>query len=302
MNDDVYGPRRRLVTSAAPPAGRKRSRSRDAAPIITGDPNMYQPGNPIGYFAAKGTVYEKKYISKKLAWCCLFLGPPTIIISLVIMLLPVIGAVAKHALATAHFHIESSNITEPGNSSFPLSLRAQVSQTGLFPAELFFRQPVNVYWNTPLPNMREVHLGHFDMGLVKAAGGKANVNQITIFHIDDEEAFGIFAKYLISEPVFTWRINCTQVHAVAFSFLPVYKYLPIQKDIVIKGINNLEDLRLINVQLPGDDPAGGIQVSATATMVNPSPFGIAVGTLALGLYYDGLYLGPVQAEGVNLTA
>lgn len=112
----------------------------------------------------------------------------------------------------------------------------------------------------------------------------------------------MFAKYLVSEPVFTWRINCTQVHAVAFSFLPVYKYLPIQKDIVIKGMNNLEDLKLINVQLPGNDPAGGIQVSATATMNNPSPFGMQVGTLVLGLYYEGLYLGPVQAEGVNLTA
>lgn len=58
---------------------------------------------------------------------------------------------------------------------------------------------------------------------------------------------------------------------------------------------------MVNVQLPGDDPLGGIQVSATATMNNPSPFGMQVGTLALGLYYDGLFLGPVQAEGVNLT-
>lgn len=139
---------------------------------------MYQPGLPIGYFAAKGTVYQKKYFTKKLAWCFLFVAPPFFVITMVITLLPVLGAIAEHALHTAQFHIQSSNITDPGNSSFPLSLRAEVTQTGLFPAELFFRQPINVYWNTPLPNMREVHLGHFDMGKVNAAGGKASVNQV----------------------------------------------------------------------------------------------------------------------------
>lgn len=126
--------------------------------------------------------------------------------------------------------------------------------------------------------------------------------QLTTFYIDDEEGFGTFAKFLVSEKQFTWRVNCTQVHAEAFSFFPVYKYLVFQKDIVINGLNNLENLKLVDVQLPGNDPAGGIQVSATATLVNPSPFGIQVGTLVLALYYDDLYLGPVQAEGVNLTA
>lgn len=178
---EMYGSRRRLVTAAAPPGVRSRSASRSRDPNANyeqPDPNMYQPGNPIGFFAAKGTAYEKKYFSKKLVSVCLFLGPPTIIITLLITLFPVLGAIANHALHTATFHIQSSNITAPGNSSFPLSLRAHVTQTGLFPAELYFRQPVNVYWNTPPPNMREVHLGHFNMGVVKAGGGVADVNQV----------------------------------------------------------------------------------------------------------------------------
>lgn len=179
---NVYGSRRRLVPAAAP-LGRSRSMSTPKTNDPTyehPDPNMYQPGNPIGFFAAKGTVYQKKYITKKMVWCILFLGPPTMIISMVIMLFPVLGAIAKHALHTSTFHIQSSNITAPGNSSFPLALRAHVTQTGLFPAELYFRQPVHVYWNTPPPDMREVHLGHFDMGLVKAAGGTADVNQVSV--------------------------------------------------------------------------------------------------------------------------
>jgi hypothetical protein len=125
--------------------------------------------------------------------------------------------------------------------------------------------------------------------------------QLTTFFIDDEDGFALFAQYLVSEPVFTWRITCEAVHAEAFSFLPVYKELPLKKDIIINGIDNLQDLKLVDVQLPGDDPAGGITVSATATLVNPSPFGIQVGTLNMDLYYDDLYLGPVSASGVNLT-
>jgi hypothetical protein len=116
------------------------------------------------------------------------------------------------------------------------------------------------------------------------------------------DAFGLFSEYLVTEPVFTWRTNCSEVHVEAFSFFPLYKNIKFQKDIVIKGLNNLEDVKLIDVQLPADDPAGGIQVSATATLLNPSPFGVQVGTLVLALYYQDLYLGPIQAEGINLTA
>lgn len=58
---------------------------------------------------------------------------------------------------------------------------------------------------------------------------------------------------------------------------------------------------LKNLQLPGDDPAGGIQAIALTQLTNPSPFGVQVGTLNLALYYKDLYLGPVQATDLNLT-
>ncbi|UZJ55969.1 hypothetical protein CBS101457_005289 [Exobasidium rhododendri] len=293
-DSDSFGSRRRLAAAAA---------SNDS--VTSSNRNgtqMYQPGTPIGYLAARGTPFEKKYFTKKLGFCCLFIAPIVLLVVGVITLVPVLGAIAEHALHTAQFHIYSSNITDAGNSSFPLTLSAQVKKTGIFPAHLYFRKPIDVYWMSAPPDMREIHLGHFDLAFVGAAAGHAKVNQLTTFYIDDEDGFGLFAQYLVSQPVFTWRINCTEVHAEAFSFFPVYKYLPLQKDLVINGIDNLHDLKLVDVQLPGDDPAGGIQVSATATLINPSPFGIEIGTLGLDLYYNDLYLGPVSADGVNLTA
>lgn len=145
---------------------------------------MYQPGTPLGYLAARGTPYEKKYFTKKLGMCCLFIAPPLILIILAITLVPVLGAIADHALHTAQFQINSANLTDIGNSSFPLSLQAEVKKTGIFPAHLYFRKPINVYWMTAPPNSREVHLGHFNLAMVGAAAGHARVKQVGICVIE----------------------------------------------------------------------------------------------------------------------
>lgn len=39
------------------------------------------------------------------------------------------------------------------------------------------------------------------------------------------------------------------------------------------------------------DPEGGISLSVVTHLRNPSPFGVALGTLEVGLYYQGVYLG-----------
>lgn len=140
---------------------------------------MYQPGMPIGYLAARGTPYEKKYFSRKLGACCLFMAPIVILIVLAIALVPVLWAIANHALHTAAFHVYSANITGPSNTSFPLTLQAQVKKVGIFPARIYFREPIQVYWNTPPPNMREVHLGTFKLAHLGAAAGHASVNQVS---------------------------------------------------------------------------------------------------------------------------
>lgn len=61
-------------------------------------------------------------------------------------------------------------------------------------------------------------------------------------------------------------------------------------------------MKIINLQLPSDDPAGGITVQTITQLVNPSPFGVQVGNLAMDLFYKGMYLGPVTTQNLNLTA
>lgn len=256
---------------------------------------------PSSTLDARGTPYEKKYLSKKLGFCCLFIAPPIIIITLVITLVPVLYAIADHALHTSQLHVYAANLTDIGNSSFPLSIEGQVKKTGIFPAHLFFRTPVEVYWNSPPPNMRELHLGSMNLDYIGAAAGHARIKQATTFILRDEEGFAEFARYLVSEEEFTWQLRCDSVHAEAFSFFPTYKNLKFTKNVVFKGINGFTDVKILDFQLPGDDPRGGITTQVLTQLRNPSPFGIQLGTLNLGLYYKNMFLGDVQANNVNIT-
>ena len=88
---------------------------------------MYRPGQPIGFLAARGTPYEKKYLTKKLGFCCKVIAPIIVIPVLVIALVPIVWAIANHTLHVAQLHVMEANLTSLTNSSFPLSLNAAVS-------------------------------------------------------------------------------------------------------------------------------------------------------------------------------
>lgn len=236
---DSYGSRRDLVQRRGTQSSRGTTESANA------DSKYYLPGTPIGYLAARGTPFEKKYFTKKLGFCCLFLAPPILIVTGVLTLVPILWAIARHALHTSQLHVYQSNITAITNTSFPLTILGQVKKTGIFPAKLYFRKPVDVYWNTPQPEVREVHLGSFKLDSIGAAAGHARLYQATTFYIDDVEGFGIFARWLVSEKEFTWQTRCSEVHAEGFSFFPVYKHLNFVKNVVINGINNFERVRIV---------------------------------------------------------
>ena len=56
---------------------------------------------------------------------------------------------------------------------------------------------------------------------------------------------------------------------------------------------NMTNVKITDFQLPGNDPAGGISLAVTTQLTNPSAFGVEIGTLAVDLYYQDLYLGCV---------
>ena len=269
----------------------------------TGQTGFHQAGKPIGYFAARKTPYAKKLVSKKLLIFTFVLLPILFIVNLVIILLPVLYAIANHTLNVSVMHIYSSNITDPHNDYFPLSLEGQVKKAGVFPAHLYFRKPTQVMWMTPpeAGEMQEVQLGHFDLDYIGVAAGHGRIKQKTVFHIDNQEMFALFTKYMITNEEFTWRLYCPDVHIEALSFIPTWSNLKLTKDVVFNGIDNFKDVQIVDFQLPNADKDGGIAFYATTMLRNPSPFGMQLGRLEFDLYYKGLLLGPAFSPNVNLT-
>ena len=270
------------------------------APSTSG---MHRPGKPIGYFAARGTPYGKKIFGKKMILFIFILLPVLAVINLAIVLLPVLLAIANHTLSVTVMHVTASNITDPHNDYFPLTLEGQVKKAGVFPAHLYFREPVVVKWMTPPESgeMREVELGNFRLDYIGVAAGHGRIKQVTKFNIQDQEMFGLFTQFMITNEEFTWRLFCPNVHVEAFSFLPTYENLKLTKDVVFNGINNFKDVKILDFQLPSADPEGGISFYAKTALTNPSPFGFQLGTLNIELYNEGLLLGPGFSTNVNIT-
>jgi hypothetical protein len=104
--------------------------------------------------------------------------------------------------------------------------------------------------------------------------------------VADDESIPV----LITQEAFTWRLKSIDVQAKAFSFIAV-NGLSFTKDLTLPGMANMTDISITDFQLPGNDPAGGISLAVTTKLTNPSAFGVEMGTLIVGLYYDGLYLG-----------
>ena len=263
--------------------------------------DYHQPCAPIGFFAARGTPYQKKFSSKRLVIFTLVVLPILLIVFLVIVLVPVLWAIVRHALSTTVMHINAANITSPGNESFPLSLEGQLKKVGVFPAQLYFREPVRVYWNTPPPEMKEVLLGEMTLDRVNIAANHGRLKQMTVFHIKDTEGFARFTQQLVEGEEFTWRLKCDQTHVQAFNFVPTFENLQLVKDVTLKAIHNFEDAKIIDFQLPGADPAGGVSAVVTLQVRNPSPFGVEVGQLHLDLFSEGLFLGPVVLDALRIV-
>ena len=162
--------------------------------------HMHQPGKPIGFLAARKTPYAKKLLSKRLILFTVVILPFLIIFNLFLICVPILWGVANHTLAVSVMHIYASNLTNIKEDNFELTIEGQVKKAGVFPAHIFFREPVHVTWNT-VPSddrpMREVQLGHFPLERIGVAAGHGRIKQITRFNITDVPSLSLIH---ISEP------------------------------------------------------------------------------------------------------
>lgn len=149
---------------------------------------------------------------------------------------PIVRGIAKHTLNVSVLTVSSSNITLASNESFRLTLEGQAKKVGIFPAHLFFHEPIDVYWIAPenlsqvrkaistdkvnrLTIVQELHLGQFPLAPIGVANGHGRIKQLTEFTILDLPGFTRFTEFLITQEQFTWRLKSKGVQAKAFGFI-----------------------------------------------------------------------------------
>ncbi|KAJ4468227.1 hypothetical protein J3R30DRAFT_3715154 [Lentinula aciculospora] len=224
---------------------------------------------------------------------------PLGIVLLFVLLFPVVTAVVQDVLNKSVLGVSVATISNPANSSFDLALQGSVSHTGIIPAKIHFTEAVTVQWVQA--NGSKLTIGDMTLADISASHKRATVNQSTTFHITDPSVFGQFAAQMITANNFTWRLTSNGLHVQAAKF-PVSKGIRFDKTLTLNGFNSFNGgVNLTNLDLPSDNPAGGIDFQATTALNNPSPFTLNLGTVVFDLSYKDVYLGTGSGSNTVIT-
>ena len=97
---------------------------------------------------------------------------------------------------------------------------------------------------------------------------RATIDQMTTFNIANEDTFGTFTETMITQPNFTWHLKSNGLRVNALKF-PVAKGIHFDKKVTLNGINSFNgNVKLVDFQLPSDNPAGGINYIAETQLNN----------------------------------
>lgn len=163
---------------------------------------------------------------------------------LFILLFPVVTAIAQLVVNRSHLNIEQAQISSPANNSFELTMSGFVSNTGVFPAKIEFTRPIEVSWvkETSSQNAKraegettEVPIGAMNFTeSLNAKHKRATINQTTTLRFDDEATFGDFAKAMITQKTFKWRLKSDNLRVKAAQF-PTSHGVKFDKTIELQG-------------------------------------------------------------------
>lgn len=253
----------------------------DNDPVTGGDATATNP--------PKSPLYKRKWF-----WITSVIGGLLGIALLFIILFPVLKAVIQDVINKTQLTVTTAAITNPSNSSFTLAMQGLVTHTGIFSAAIIFTQPVNVSW---IEGSAKTPLGYMSLATLYASHKRATIDDTTTFYITDQEAFGRFTSHMISSQNFTWQLESYSLSIQAAKF-PWAHGISFNKLVTINGTNNFAGgVLLEDLQLPSDDPQGGIDFIAVTQLSNPSPFALNLGTVRFSLTYQGAYLG--IGTGIN---
>ncbi|RKP14473.1 hypothetical protein BJ684DRAFT_15207 [Piptocephalis cylindrospora] len=170
-------------------------------------------------------------------------------------------------------------------------MSGSMADTGPIDADIEFEGPVQLWSGSS-------NLGQLPMQPLQVrAGTGAPLDVSSTFEILDQPAFSSLAKTMLAAESFTWTLRGT---ASARALGITLGGIKIVKDISIKGMNNLPDVKVDSFDLPANHPQGGISIFVNASVFNPSPVSMDAGDMSLDVYYSGVRLAETVARQVKL--
>ncbi|KAF9287309.1 hypothetical protein BGZ88_008677 [Linnemannia elongata] len=201
--------------------------------------------------------------------------------------------IAQLMMNSASMTVVQLNMTEPQETQMTVSVLASVGGIPkIFSATMEFTDKVEFSWEGWL-------IGSMTLGTVHVSKGKGDILQSSTFQILNTTAFSQFAKVMLAADEFAWTLSST---ATVKTFGQTISGLNINKKLDMSGLSNFAGLNILGFTLPGDAPDGnGALVSIQATIPNPSPIGMVLGTITLDVTFQSTYIGRVVAKNVTLV-
>ncbi|CAG8556519.1 9211_t:CDS:2 [Ambispora gerdemannii] len=247
-----------------------------------------------GNDAAKQTTdTDKPFYRRKRFWViCGGINVIILIILIPLIILVIFPSVAQKAINNSNLSFSYMALQMPiKNDSFSMSAVGEVTNGGSISGSVTFPEPVDIIW-------KDTKIGKVQLPDSQFSGGSAKINSTGIFNITNADAFGQFTIAQLSNDNFTWTLD-GKVDVKALGITK--RGLDFKKNIVIQGGAGFKNSSLIYYQFItyNNTPLGG--QSVTASIWNPSPISIFLGTLGLDVYYKTTFLGLIESQNLTIN-
>lgn len=252
---------------------------------------LYQEPEPL----SAGGLQREAFLEKRRKR--LFrLGCCACLLALLLILLPLIFFVGipkfgQYLVDASVMSIEESIIEKAGSESFLLRLRGNVTDAGMFNADITFNEPVVLKWEG-------IELARIPMHPINYKAPLATIDELVNVTVTNVTAFTAFSRYMMLHESFVWDMEGSVTVASMGIRIP---NLSIKKSLKLKGFNGLKDLvKIESFDLPSDDPRRGIKAVVVASIKNPSPVGVVLGKVEFDMLVNGTKIGAAVAKSLVL--
>ncbi|KAI9015141.1 hypothetical protein BC832DRAFT_191806 [Gaertneriomyces semiglobifer] len=233
--------------------------------------------------------------------CCLGSVVLTAIL-LPILLLVIVPKIAQNNIDGSKLVLLDSAITGATDTSFLLTSKGVVEDAGSIGATItVIDGALDVVWIGEGTNGTEITLAKLTgMPDLVVKGGKADLELSKAeVQIVDVNAMTTFTKFLMTGAEFEWKLS-GKAKAKAMGLINI-NGLTMNKVVKLRAFDGLKNVSITAFDLPRNDPSGGIQITTTTLMDNPSSLTVEMGALDFSVSFLNAPVGELAATNVTLN-